>query len=68
MNETIFHMEEALSEERYGEIKNLVRSIQKVIDQKRIRDIIKKADELADARGKKTIDVEEICDGFSREY
>ena len=66
MNETIFHLEEALTGERYDEIKNLVRSVQKMIDQKRIRDIIRKADELADARGKKTIDVEEICDGFSR--
>ena len=68
MSETLFHLEEAMSEERYGEIKNLIRSIQKVIDQKRIRDIIKKADELADARGKKTIDVEEICDGFKRDF
>ncbi|MDP6156999.1 MAG: hypothetical protein QF682_12820 [Candidatus Thermoplasmatota archaeon] len=67
MNETLFHLEEAMTQERYAEIKNLVQSIKMVIDQKRIRDIIRKADELADARGKKTIDVEELCDGFTRD-
>jgi len=67
MNETLYLLEESLSGENYDEIKGLVGSIQKVIDQRRIKRIVMTADELADARGKKTIDVEEICDGFSRE-
>jgi len=65
-SERLFRLEESIDENRFPEIRDLVQSVQKLIDQNRIKAIVATADELAEERGKKTIGVEEICDGFSR--
>jgi len=64
INEVLFFLEESLRAGEFKEIKEHIDSVRKIIDQGRIREIIRTADELADDREKKTIDVVEICDGF----
>lgn len=65
VNETLMRLEESLAEEDVAKVEKLVGSVRRSLDQRRIKTIITLADELCEERGKKTIDVEEICDGFS---
>ena len=68
ISEVLFFLEESLRSGEFQEIKEHIDSVRKIIDQGRIRGIIRTADELADERGKKSIDVVEICDGFTGIY
>ena len=65
VNETLLRLEESLAADEVAKVERLVKSVRRSLDQRRIKAIITKAEELCEERGKKTIDVEEICDGFS---